>query len=360
MKIAIIDDGVDKAMLAHPEYIKKRISLQEKAIGHDTAWHGTFCARTLEQCAKDYEIVVVEMVERWDAPASANRLAAALDICLKEDVKLICCSAGTGYMSEYRNLQPVLKRIEKAEIPVISALGNDGKLTLPAAFESVICAMMDWNQVLPPGKCALVRHPFLGSIAAANLQVFPQQKTLKKGNSFAVSVAAGTCISLMQKGVKICPRNLEKIFPEEPDAKKFEHENWGKEEENPVVLIEGMQAAELADFMDDLIWRKDLETVLAGSGDWYPKDDFRFFREEKYGKTREVLITEIDRYINCTLILSAYREAKERTDKWKYDLEICSRKKEICIRQNNKLCRTILKIGDWIKKLSDETVQILS
>ena len=53
MRVAIVDEGIDRRALLHPQRVQKIIFPDAKTGGSEmpTGGHGTDCARLLEQCA---------------------------------------------------------------------------------------------------------------------------------------------------------------------------------------------------------------------------------------------------------------------------------------------------------------------
>ena len=65
MRVAIVDEGIDRQALLYPERIRKTLILHEGTTLHDIpeGEHGTTCARLLEQCTDNYELFDVRITE---------------------------------------------------------------------------------------------------------------------------------------------------------------------------------------------------------------------------------------------------------------------------------------------------------
>lgn len=136
--LAIIDSGVN---LQHPDFKDdtiKGLSITQEGItqnfqdqnGHGTAIYGILCD------IKEYcDILNIKILDADEAKEAA--LIAALQYCLAHHVQLINISAGlTICFSD--ELEKVCQELETAGTVIISAFANDGSVSYPAAYSSVI------------------------------------------------------------------------------------------------------------------------------------------------------------------------------------------------------------------------------
>ncbi len=197
MRVAIVDEGIDRQALLYPERIRKTLILHEGTTLHDIpeGEHGTACARLLEQCTDNYELFDVRITESWNAPVPVNDLKRALECCIREKINIICLSLGTIYLSEESVLTPVMQEIKEKKIRVVASLSNEGKLTLPGAYPEVFCAAMDWQDCLKPGECRIAYHNILKRIYVVNIKIGANKRGDWRGNSYAVPVIAGELIN---------------------------------------------------------------------------------------------------------------------------------------------------------------------
>ena len=68
MRVAIVDEGIDRRALLHPQRVQKVVFPDAKTGGSEmpTGGHGTDCARLLEQCADGYDILDVRIAKSWE------------------------------------------------------------------------------------------------------------------------------------------------------------------------------------------------------------------------------------------------------------------------------------------------------
>ena len=242
MRVAIVDEGIDRRALLHPQRVQKVVFPDAKTGGSEmpTGGHGTDCARLLEQCADGYDILDVRIAKSWESPLSVRDLRKALECCIEEEADLICLSLGTVRLSDAEILDPVMEQIQEKEITVVASLSNDGKMTLPGAYPNVICTAMDWNHLLKPGECRAVYHEILQKIYVANTEVGPNKKGIWKGNSYAVPVAAGNLIRRLRK--KENGQADEWAPKSELSFADFARKGWGRPLESPMVAVVNWEA----------------------------------------------------------------------------------------------------------------------
>lgn len=277
MKIAIIDEGIDIDKLLHPEYLKKVISLIDKrqfSYFEPEGTHGTKCAQLLETCAQDYELFDIRIASNWHTPVNIYRIRNALECCIVEKVNIICLSAGSVCLSEEKVLGETIKKLDKLGIILVASLSNCGYITLPGSYQSVVCAVMDWNGLLYPGKCALAEHKILGKLLIANIQILPNTLGTCQGNSYAVPVAAGWIVSQIRKNKFYQVAELYESLP--LTSSGFEKNDWAIPAESPVVnVIVKEPTLETIVLLDTMAEDFRLEAIAVVEE--YNGDDFRIF-----------------------------------------------------------------------------------
>lgn len=149
-RIVVIDTGID---VNHPIFencniLKKAAVIKginnnsyemsedfdncEDSIGHGTAVMGILC----RECPTNVEFIVIKIFES-DEQTSVEMLVYALNyILLNISCDIINISLGTNIYN--MDLEIVCKRIRERGTIIVSAYSNDGCISYPAAFESVI------------------------------------------------------------------------------------------------------------------------------------------------------------------------------------------------------------------------------
>lgn len=146
-RIVVIDTGVD---INHPVFkncnIVKKMSVVKCVNSgcykmseecNDNIGHGTAVMGILSrECPKDVEFIVIKIFQS-DEQSSVEMLTYALNyIVLNISCSIINVSLGTNIYDV--NLEMVCKQIKEKGIVIVSAYSNDGCMSYPAAFESVI------------------------------------------------------------------------------------------------------------------------------------------------------------------------------------------------------------------------------
>lgn len=147
MKIAIIDDKINRSFLQYPErlvkiYSSKRILKNCKRC----MTHGTLCAKILENSLlnQPYELYNFDVI--GNGKNNIKKLKFALMKCTKMEFDIICMSIGTVCLSNSSLLNPLLKSLSEKTI-LIAAISNKGYFTIPASSDYVIGVAAFNNQV---------------------------------------------------------------------------------------------------------------------------------------------------------------------------------------------------------------------
>ena len=146
-RIIVIDTGID---INHPVFkncnVLKTMSVVKCMDGSyyemskecdDNIGHGTAVMGILSrECPEDVEFIVIKIFEN-DEQSSVEMLIYTLNyIFLNISCDIINISLGTNIYDV--NLEKICRRIQEKGIIIVSAYSNDGCMSYPAAFDSVI------------------------------------------------------------------------------------------------------------------------------------------------------------------------------------------------------------------------------
>lgn len=358
MRVAIVDEGIDKRALLHPERIQKTVSPDGGRGDRQKipeGGHGTVCAGLLEQCAEDYEVLDIRVTKNWSSPVAIEDLEKALKCCIREKADLICLSLGTVRLSDAEILNPIMAQIREKGIFVVASLSNDGKMTLPGAYPDVICAAMDWNYRLKPGECRTVHHEILKKVCVANIEVGTNKKGVWKGNSYAVPVVAGNLMNWIRKK-KSGASDKWMPDPDLPFA-GFERKGWGRPLESPRVVVVNREHVFTTEKLLHIFAEK-FSLEAAALVEEESGKDFRMFGRNHYGGPREEVLKKMDCYLEVSLLLSVYEKEEMEKERLFYDAEVyCGREKidfyaedkpfctiPVSLTVENDICRILIRI----------------
>ena len=359
MRVAIVDEGIDRQALLYPERIRKTLLLHKGTAIQDIPEgdHGTACARLLEQCTNDYELVDVRITENWNAPVPVNDLKRALECCIREKIDIICLSLGTIYLSEASVLTPVMKEIKGKRIRVVASLSNEGKLTLPGAYPEVFCAAMDWQDCLRPGECRMTYHNILKRIYVANIKTGVNKLGDWRGNSYAVPVIAGELINWVKAhGWDTTDKWLENQVVSFSDFKRV---TWGKPSESPVVSIYGSQKYFTPEALLS-IFSKEFRLEAAALVEEDCGNHFQILSKNDYGVCRQELLADMDSYLGIFLLLSFYEEDHIEQKENFYDVEIFCKETDVEFYEDGKFMCAVPASSDIKSDICKTLIQILS
>lgn len=359
MRVAIVDEGIDRQALLYPERIRKTLILHEGTTLHDIpeGEHGTACARLLEQCTDNYELFDVRITESWNAPVPVNDLKRALECCIREKINIICLSLGTIYLSEESVLTPVMQEIKEKKIRVVASLSNEGKLTLPGAYPEVFCAAMDWQDCLKPGECRIAYHNILKRIYVVNIKIGANKRGDWRGNSYAVPVIAGELINW----IKIHDWDTADKWLENQivSFSSFKRASWGKISENPVVSIYGSRKY----FQPEALLSTFSEEFRLEAAALVEKDsgkNFQILSKNGYGASRQELLSDMDSYLGVFLLLSFYEEENIEQKRNFYDVEVFCKETEVEFYEDGKFVCIVSISSDIKSDICKTLIQILS
>ncbi len=359
MRVAIVDEGIDRQALLYPERIRKTLFLHKGTVVHDTleGEHGTACARLLEQCTNDYELFDVRITENWNVPVPVNDLKRALECCIREEINIICLSLGTIYLSEASVLTPVMQEIKEKKIRVVASLSNEGKLTLPGAYPEVFCAAMDWQDCLRPGECRITYHNILKRIYVANIKTGVNKLGDWMGNSYAVPVIAGELINW----VKVHDWDMTDKWLENQivSFSDFKRATWGKSSENPVVSIYGSQKYFPPEALLS-IFSKEFRLETAALVEEDSGNHFQILSKNDYDVCRQELLADMDSYFGVFLLLSFYEEDHIEQKENFYDVEVFCKETDVEFYEDGKFMCAVPASSDIKSDICKTLIQILS
>lgn len=152
VKVAVIDNGVNNKLLSHLLGYKLDIhcfqTYKNKCVsqflipdrGRD---HGTLCiALFIEFLEKRLDVSHIELtsisiLNRY-GKQEIGGLITALKWCSNKNYDIILLSLGVKSVVYVDSLAPIIKQVNMRKSIMIAATSNDGKLTYPACFNSVI------------------------------------------------------------------------------------------------------------------------------------------------------------------------------------------------------------------------------
>lgn len=138
ISLAIIDSGVS---LQHPDFkddAVEGLSITQEEISQDFQdqnGHGTAIYGILRDTREYCSIVNIKILDADEAKEST--LIAALRYCLAHHVQLVNISAGLTICFS-NELEKICQELEAAGTIIVSAFANDGSVSYPAAYSSVI------------------------------------------------------------------------------------------------------------------------------------------------------------------------------------------------------------------------------
>lgn len=359
MRVAIVDEGINRQALLYPERIKKTLLLHIGTAVHDTpeGEHGTACARLLEQCTNDYELFDVRITENWNAPVPVNDLKRALECCIREKINIICLSLGTICLSEASVLTSVMQEIKEKKIRVVASLSNEGKLTLPGAYPEVFCAAMDWQDCLRPGECRIAYHNILKRIYVANINAGVNKLGDWRGNSYAVPFIAGQLMNWIKiHGWSAADKWLENQIVSFSDFKRV---SWGRPFENPVVSIYGSQKYFLPEALLST-FSKEFRLEAAAVVEEDSGKNFQILSKNDYRVGRQELLASMDAYLGIFLLLSFYEEEKIEQKENFYDVEVFCKETEVEFYEDREFRCAVPVSSDIKSDICKTLIQILS
>ena len=149
--IGIIDSGIDKNDIE-----KERIS-KEYCFNYDSSSedndvdesinslkHGTICALVIEKYCPNCSFLSARILNN-NGRGTICRIESSLDVCNKNNVKLVNISLGTTHFQDKKIVRRTINHYANKGIILVAAASNDGKTTYPASFSNVISVAVGEN-----------------------------------------------------------------------------------------------------------------------------------------------------------------------------------------------------------------------
>nr|WP_253294666.1 S8 family serine peptidase [Anaerocolumna aminovalerica] len=147
--IAIIDDGIDRSKLLYHNlkynlFVDDSNEIREWDSGnHIFTHHGTMCARIIETYAPKADFISISVFQNTKLKTNCERLFAALNWCLENEIQLVHMSVGTDRLMDSLMIRPVIARMLMQGQIIVAAGNNKGSYTIPACLGGVIGVIAD-------------------------------------------------------------------------------------------------------------------------------------------------------------------------------------------------------------------------
>lgn len=204
MRIALIDNGIDRSLVDIEEEIDFYQSDNGRQIGYEKYNHGTVCAGIIAKYAPDSNIISLKAVDKASDSCSVGLIIKAIEYCIVKKIRLISMSLGTRSLVDIAILYNVIDQAKKANITIV-APGSRNFKVYPAAFNGVI--YVDINDMVKGQDTSSYIEMCpngLNAFIASGTQkiVFKNGEEFKTPNysSFAVPVIASILHNYMAAG----------------------------------------------------------------------------------------------------------------------------------------------------------------
>lgn len=142
--VAVIDTGLDAAALRGAR-VARCVRATRDGTGApvfapartDFRGHGTACAAIIARLAPEAEVCAVDVSEVFDT-GDIGLLAAAIDWCRQRSIAVLNLSLGVADCGEPAELRAACDAAAEAGLILVAAEHNDGRVSYPAHFVSVI------------------------------------------------------------------------------------------------------------------------------------------------------------------------------------------------------------------------------
>ncbi|MDR0425032.1 MAG: S8 family serine peptidase [Clostridiales Family XIII bacterium] len=196
MKIAVIDNGVSQGDLSVPAVA---VSFRLPGRGSEDApvsatgqpSHGAVCAHIIGRINPGAEIVDLAALD-GDGRAYAENLAASLEWCRENSIKLVNMSLGTINYHDWRLCMGTLKKFLDGGGVAVAAYHNGNIPSFPAAVPGVFGVRQDRGGALSDGEYGFQRCAGLdeGNCLVAHCHELISLSGEKIGTAYANSFAA--------------------------------------------------------------------------------------------------------------------------------------------------------------------------
>jgi hypothetical protein len=244
-RIAIIDTAIDAGYIGGKPV--ERINLCGGGENGDHTGrqhsHGTLCAMVLDYCAKDYELLNIQIFKENKAKVfgEIETLAEALKLCIEMNIDVVSLSAVSSILSDSKYLYDITHNLAENAV-IVSALDNKRYVSVPTCYRHVAGVQSDAANILLSGELAYREDDPFGANIFAGCD-FDWLRKLGHGlsNSSAVPVVAARVNDLLNQGLSAADvmTSLTKLKPY-PVNEKYNETSYpaqGTDREIPVVFI---------------------------------------------------------------------------------------------------------------------------
>lgn len=137
MKIALIDNGIERSLVDYEEEIDFSQGDIGRQIGYEKYNHGTVCAAIITKYTHRSNLISLKAIEKTDNSCGVLNIKKAIEYCITKEIKLISMSLGTRSMVDIAILYNVIDQAKRANITIV-APGSRNLKVYPAAFDGVI------------------------------------------------------------------------------------------------------------------------------------------------------------------------------------------------------------------------------
>ena len=137
MRIALIDNGIDKKLVDYEEEIDFSQRDMERSVRDEKYNHGTVCAAIIAKYAPGSNIISLKAIETVGDRCSVQYIRRAILYCIENKIELISMSVGTRDAVSIANLYNIIREALKVNILVVASGSRNCKV-YPAAFCGVV------------------------------------------------------------------------------------------------------------------------------------------------------------------------------------------------------------------------------
>jgi len=229
VRVALIDSGVDKT---HPNLSENSILFETSLldITEDDSGHGTACANIILDVAPQIELISIKILDS-KLNGSCADLISAIEWSIEHDIEVINLSLGCNDKEYKLELFEVLEKAYQKGIIVVVADSNDGEISYPSGFSSVMTIVAHSEKY----KGLLFSDSSEGidfTVFANDREVAWKSHKSKRvsGNSFASPYITGKVASIRSKHPYLKPYEVKSILHTLAD-------NYEREENMPIPKV---------------------------------------------------------------------------------------------------------------------------
>ncbi len=143
VKIAVIDNGIDNALIAfgleNKVYVDSvtKCVIDDKDMSSVSFAHGTFCAYIIKKNVVNSELYSVRILDE-NGKGLINSISPALEWCYQNGIRLVNFSLGTTHFHDKSKIREIINRYANKNMIIVAATSNSGYTTYPASFSNVI------------------------------------------------------------------------------------------------------------------------------------------------------------------------------------------------------------------------------